>query len=288
MVVNDLKMSVKIGLGFGILLVVMLVLGGVAIWRMLDIQEQATTLSREYVPEVAVANDVERASLWAMSQMRAFSHTGERSFLEAGNQELHQVKQHLKKAADLAQASPHLALLRTSVETISNEVTEYEGLVARTMELNDGIQASRRKLEESARAYLENSQEYLEAQNLKLRDDLKDRQEKIDLATALMELGSEARILNFKAQAGDETGGMSKAIQKITEIGPVISRIKEITRDEKILTHIIEIEKSVRDYREAMTNYMTRSAGADEAFLRETRKPWMPPPPSMSGVAMNT
>ena len=81
---KNLKLSMKIGLGFGLLIFIAFVLGGLAIWNMRQVAEEATLLSDEYAPEVAVANDVERAARIAMYANRGYSYTHDEVYLEEG------------------------------------------------------------------------------------------------------------------------------------------------------------------------------------------------------------
>ena len=57
---KNLKLGVKIGGGFGILIVISLILGGMAVINMSSSKKQAEQLSEEYVPEVEIANGLEK------------------------------------------------------------------------------------------------------------------------------------------------------------------------------------------------------------------------------------
>ena len=95
-----MKLGTKITVGFVSLIVIALVLGGLAVWNMSNVKTIANTLANANVPEVAVANEVERDSLKTMYETRGYAYTEEKTFLDKAKSELEQVKKDLKAAKD--------------------------------------------------------------------------------------------------------------------------------------------------------------------------------------------
>jgi hypothetical protein len=79
---NNLKLAVKLGFGFGALILIAAILGGVAIVSMKGVEGDSTRLAREYVPEVGMANSIERHTLLMMYAVRAYSYSGNKNYLE--------------------------------------------------------------------------------------------------------------------------------------------------------------------------------------------------------------
>ena len=75
-----LKLGARIGGGFGILLCIAGLLGGLAVWQMTMIAEKSIMLEKEYVPEVGMANDLERRYRDAMYEFRGYVLTAEKDF----------------------------------------------------------------------------------------------------------------------------------------------------------------------------------------------------------------
>ena len=67
-----MKLALKIGLGFGFLIIIACSLGGMAIFNMNKVEEQSIKLDKEYVPEVGIANNIERNALMLMYDMRGY------------------------------------------------------------------------------------------------------------------------------------------------------------------------------------------------------------------------
>jgi methyl-accepting chemotaxis protein len=57
---KNLKLGVKIGGGFGMLIIIACTLGGLAIFNMSNVETESTRLAKAYVPEVEVANNLEK------------------------------------------------------------------------------------------------------------------------------------------------------------------------------------------------------------------------------------
>ncbi len=60
---KHLKLGVKIGIGFGILIIISCALGGIAYYNMVNVEHDSAKLANENIPAVSVANDVERNAL---------------------------------------------------------------------------------------------------------------------------------------------------------------------------------------------------------------------------------
>lgn len=68
---NNFKLGAKIGIGFGLLIVISLTLGGIAVFNMRDVTVESTKLATEHVPQVDVAALIRGASNRIMYAMRA-------------------------------------------------------------------------------------------------------------------------------------------------------------------------------------------------------------------------
>ncbi len=167
-----MKLGTKIGLGFGLLIVIAMTLGGVAVWRMREVEGESTKLAKEYVPEVSVANSIERNSLLTMYEMRGYGLSDEEHYLTKGREHLAEVEKNLKEAQDLADRSPHLVKLKSAVEDVRSRVSEYEKLVEETIARNKAIEEDRKVLDEQAVEYMKECAEFLAHQKEMMNQEL--------------------------------------------------------------------------------------------------------------------
>ncbi|GMU21272.1 MAG: hypothetical protein AMXMBFR13_13650 [Phycisphaerae bacterium] len=167
-----MKLSTKIAVGFMSLICIALALGGLAIWRMWNVEENATVLVAEYVPEVTVANDIERSSLLTMYEMRGYGLSEEDSYLSKGHKHLAMVEKDLQEAQALADRSPHLVSLKAHVGEMRASLDDYRRLVDETSSKNKAIVEDRKVLDEAAAQYMKYAMEFLEHQNNLMKEEL--------------------------------------------------------------------------------------------------------------------
>ncbi|MCX6944175.1 MAG: hypothetical protein NT173_05370 [Opitutales bacterium] len=162
---KNLKLALKLALGFGLVLVIALILGGFAMWRMSDATHSANGLVNEKIPEVTVANNVQKATMLTMYEIRGYGLTGEDSFHTAGLKHLESVKEHLKAAKDLGTKYAGLEQLKTAAEKAEVKALEYEQLVNDTRANDKAMDGNRSQMDANAQAFVKICYSYLETQN---------------------------------------------------------------------------------------------------------------------------
>ncbi len=216
---KNMKLSAKLGVGFGSLIVIAVTLGAVAVWRMWEVQGNSTMLASEYVPEVDVANDIERTSQQTMYEMRGYGLSEDEKYLTKGRENIAQLSKHLDEAKALADKSAHLVKLNAAVGDLQAAVAEYKNLVDETVARNQAIAENRKSLDAAAAGYLQSCGEFLENQTGKMKHELagasggaaanadaaaaahQERLEKISLINHVIDQSNQVRVACFKAQA---------------------------------------------------------------------------------------
>jgi methyl-accepting chemotaxis protein len=120
------KLSTKIYFGFSAVIAIAIALGGIAIWNLLKIKVNADNLANDYMPEVTVANNVERNSLHTMYANRGYVYTEEKQFLNTEKEALIKVKEEVAKAIELGKSSSNLKGLLEAAQKADAGVKEYE------------------------------------------------------------------------------------------------------------------------------------------------------------------
>ena len=240
---------------------------------MWSVSEQSTMLAREYAPEVAVANNIERQSLLTMYAMRAYSYSEEEAYLKAGLDNLAKVKTHLGEAEELAAASPHLVMLREQISAAKNAVGQYGSLAAQTVERNKALTENRKTMDSAASIYMKNCAAFLESQNQALEKEiggnepqakLAERHHKIILVNDVMELGNAVRVGNFRSQATRDPESFKFSLGNFAEIEKKLAELKTVTRQEVNLNQIGAIGSSAKEYQTAMTAFLANWLAREE------------------------
>jgi methyl-accepting chemotaxis protein len=102
------------------------------------------------VPEVGIANLVERSALLAMYAWRGYAFTEEENFLVEGKKQLAATLQALDQAKKHAEAHPGLVALKENVQSARERVDTYVALSEQTETLVNAMHADREAMNKEA------------------------------------------------------------------------------------------------------------------------------------------
>ncbi|GFK93873.1 Methyl-accepting chemotaxis protein III [Fundidesulfovibrio magnetotacticus] len=272
---KNLKLGVKIGLGFGILILIAGLLGGMAMVNMLSVGRQAERLAQEVAPEVSVATEVERSSLQTMFAMRGFVYTGDEAFWKETQKELVDVDKALQQARELARKYPNLVKLKENADKASTKVAEWKKLAEQSYALEHAMDANRKTMDESAQVFMKNCVMYLESQQKALFEllgnptaesaKIKDRADKINIINDVIDAGNAVRVANFKGQAHRDLKIIQDGLKNFEIIAAKEQQLRAITRLEANIRQLNDIRKAGEAYKEAMLAYVKNSLASEEA-----------------------
>ena len=253
---KNMKLGMKIGLGFGLLILIACLLGGVAVYNMKHVETESDKLAQEYVPEVKLANQVERNSLLTMYAMRGYALSENETYLKQGLSSLQETKKWLDDCQELADNSKHLVKLKDAVGQCKGNLDVYETLANESIHCNENIAVNRTELDKSAAAYMKNCADFLDTQNHSFETDLAERQEKIRLATHIVDLGTTVRVQNFKGQSQRDTQMISQAAESLDGLKQYTDALRKITRDSEDIKRIDNVESAAKSYQAAILSYV--------------------------------
>ncbi len=262
---KQLKLGVKIGGGFGILLVLAIFLGILAIVNMDKVEAQSVMLEREYVPEVDIANKIERSSFRTMYAMRGYGFTGEETFLADARKNMAALQERLATAKKLGDEAKNLKALRPAIEKVQTELSQYKQLVEETAIVNGKMAENQKTLDALATQYMSNCNEYLAGQNAKMAREisefalpqlLAERLQKISLVSQIIDLGNETRISVFKSQARRDPQIIKDANKNFDVIEQNFAELRKITSQDDDLKRIDNTMQAATAYKEAMNSYL--------------------------------
>jgi methyl-accepting chemotaxis protein len=263
---KNLKLSAKMGIGFGLLIAIACILGGLAIVNMMMVADEATQLASEFVPEVEVANEIERNALMAMFHLRGYALTQGEQFLTDGTSYLDEVQVKLEEAETLARNALHLEKLKEAVPVSKERVAAYESLVEETVRQNKTIGQLREQMDQGAARFMESCAAYLDSQNRQMDQEiernagdvaLRERLFKINLVNNVIDQGNAVRVTNFKAQATRETELLQEGIQLFTEIEQHLRELQSLTRLEQDREDLAAIAEAGNSYKNAMEGFLS-------------------------------
>jgi methyl-accepting chemotaxis protein len=262
---KNLKLGLKLGLGFGCLILIACVLGAVAILNMHDVSEDSTRLANEYVPEVAIANDLERSSLLTMYAMRGYSLSETDSYWEDGQKALTTVNESLKKAQAHSDKYPGLVQLKKDVARAKEGVAKYSSLASKTNSLINAMAANRVQMDKAAGQYMKNCVEFLDSQNGAMKrevnsgaypEKLLERFDKITIVNDIIDLGNDTRVKNFKSQATRDPELLRSAMENFPKMEEKFEALSKITRLQANIDQIKNTQTAAKAYGSAMQEFL--------------------------------
>jgi len=270
---KDMKLSTKIGLGFGFLILIALALGTLAVWNMSGVKAQSTRLQEAYVPEALVGNNIERWSLLTMYDLRGYGYTEEDRFLKGGREALAKLNGYLADAKVLAEEQDLEKLKGLQAEAAAG-VDEYEKLIEETVALNASLDSGRKQMDVFAARYMSTCADFLRGQEEKLQRDLVERRERIDTVAAIAAAGTSARVDNFKAQATGDAALIEEVVSDLGLMAEDLEAFLATATDPATIKVTKEAIAATEGYREAVKGFdseFEKGTAAQEQVLDKWR-----------------
>jgi methyl-accepting chemotaxis protein len=286
---RNLKIGMKLTLGFGMVIFIALVLGAMGVWNMNTARYQANVLSDEYIPEVAIAQELRGASNRVMYQMRGYSLAENEDYYNLAIEELRAVAKNLEEGNQLAGQAVHLTALKGQLEVAAKAVSEYEQLVRETKAGIDAMAIERTKMDSAAEAYVASASNFLENQNAAFKRDLAmdqqtadngqvsvaqalaERHLKITLTNDITDIGSAVRLANFRAQALREPKLIEEALASFNMIEAKLTELRAVTRVAADIAEINGIQRAAGAYRAGLTGFLGQWQRLQELGQRRDR-----------------
>lgn len=261
---SDLKFAQKLGLGFGLIILIAISLGLLAVINMRSVTVNAKHLAHEYVPEVEISNAIERYSLLTMYAMRGYAFTEETQYYETAKEIMLKLNESIKQAESLANESQQLDKLRQDIPIAKAAVEKYILLSTQTEELNNHLRTIRDEMHTTAETFIYNCTSYLASQNeLTLAEirsggrkaNLEDRLKKITLIGEVIEKGNALQIANFNAQATRNPEEFEKAFNQFN-IDKEMADLYDLTNQAANIKQLNLVTETAKQYKEEMQIFL--------------------------------
>ncbi|MBN1118988.1 MAG: HAMP domain-containing protein [Bacteroidales bacterium] len=259
---KDLKLGVKLTIGFGALITIAMILGIMAIINMSRITTKSEYLAHEYVPEVKIATDLRGAANRTMYEMRGYGYTEEEEFYNKALKEINAIKNAIDEGEELNSKAKQLKKLAEELKIAEDATAKYLKYVDATVEVNKKLAEDRTLMDESANEYIKNCSTYLSNQNeamlreIRTKNTNEARLKKITLINNIIDVGNEVRLGNFKSQAKRDPKIFQEALAKFPEVHSLLDEIRTYTKVEADLKALDIIEEQAQNYQKAMENFI--------------------------------
>lgn len=264
---KNIKIGMKLGIGFGAVLLIMLILSGYAIFSVEGVKSESAISKDEKLPQLKLANEMEGEILNAMFEMRGYGYTGEDHFLVEAKGHLKKIHEYIEEGKKLADKSLHLTTLKSAVSDIEEQAIKYDALIDKTEKTQHEVEKLREIMDEAAAEYMKECYNYLNSQNetmkkeiqeAKLEDKakLQERFEKTILINDIIELGNLLEIANFKTQTLRDPKYAREAMKQFDGYSEKLKALKMITHKDVNIRQLNKIEEEGKRYDQAVENFI--------------------------------
>jgi len=273
---RNIRLSFKIFFGFAVILVLAVALGSLALWDMKKVEGISVKLNQEFVPEVAVANNVERCSQDTMYAIQAYAQSPDKKSLDDGWKSLKEIRKYLEDSRQLAAKSPDLVQLKERVDSAEAKVGEYEKLINETVARNEAIGNLRKTMEESGNTFMQHTSAFLIAMNETTKNAIEfssepeqvlERLSKITMINEIINDGAAIRIGNTKFQLLDDPALLEEMQRNFEDIQKKIDALQAVTRAGQDKRSLATVTEATATYKKAVLQFV-----AERQALTELRK----------------
>jgi methyl-accepting chemotaxis protein len=282
---QKLTLSRRLGWAFGVLIALMCVLGGIAVWRINLAVSTATDVSVKRVPEVQAATIVAATAWETRASMLSWETIHDDEVLRKGRQTLATLKGHLKTASDLAATHSDLVILKAGEAAASKKAADYEALVDKIEASWKNLVAQSIMLDDSGSRFEQACQEMRLSQQKQMYEELgewaaqtsgkgldektaitpgKEITEKVDLAALkervtkmgiveeLTNRGNAIRLNNFKAQNERDTDKLNDVIKGFVELETTLATLTPMMHQQGDIVQLGKVRESAETYKATM------------------------------------
>ncbi|OQX02425.1 MAG: hypothetical protein BWK80_57890, partial [Desulfobacteraceae bacterium IS3] len=258
---KNLSIGVKIGLGFGVVIAIMLTMGIVATVKMGDIQDNAEKLAHEYLPELSILDKLERNLFLTQYYMRGYDATGKRIYANEAKKYFDETKKNLKEAQDLTTKYQGLEKLRENIDPIMEKIRIYEDVIEKSIEKHSEIINAQTPFDVAATAYMQSAHKLLDVQFESMKTDINsgaaasvllERLEKMEVLHEIITSGDAIRIANFKFQAFRTPETAQEKMKDFDKIPKYLERIRPLLKKQENSDELAKIQAAAHEYKRTM------------------------------------
>jgi methyl-accepting chemotaxis protein len=290
---KNLKLSIKMTLGFGGLIFIAGIIGSLTVLIMKDVIIQTLRLGEEYIPQVSVANQIERSSLAASDAMQLYALSREERHLNIVKKNLAKIRQSLKTAEQLSQQFPDLITLKNAVTMLNVMLKGYEQLTDDIVRHVAIFRDNQKAIDTLSAILMSLSIEFMDRQTDAMKKQmasefisaveagqLQERFKKITSVQDVIRKGNEIYVGYSEFQAARTDASLQNTLKHFDPMFQTIRDVREITRADENIKKVEEIANTAVTYKEAISGLLKNWAVLQElghkaeeignTFLKET------------------
>ncbi|MDX9788014.1 MAG: MCP four helix bundle domain-containing protein [Desulfobacterales bacterium] len=232
------KMTIgkKMGLGFGILILMAMVLGGIAVYEMRIVSVDSTKLAVEYIPLANAAGGIRDAGNRNRYAMRGYGFTEKPEFYDEAWVALNSMDSAIAKGFEATKGDSKSNKASTRLlEMIRKNREDYRATMSDIKTTFERMNVKRDAFNAHATDYSKASKTFLDNQNDALKKELVDHQNIMDVVTGLVDIGTSSQSQIYKAIAYNDSAMLLSAIEMISSVKLLADQLRLLSMNESDL-----------------------------------------------------
>lgn len=261
---KTMKLGAKIGLGFGVFILLGLVSGIAAVWNVVAIEGTAQRVAKGYLPQVKLASDLERHFMQATLGTTIYASTQDGRYLALGKKALAEARKNLDDGVKLAASSPDLARFRAETEQAREKINQYEKQLNQAALADYELKRSYDEMNETNKFFMSNAASFLSGQLETLKAELQrrgspgklqERLTKVALTNELIDLGNQVHAAVSTALAQRDLKAITAVDELFAGTDKKLDALQAVTRSDANLALLSNLRAASGMYRDSLTSF---------------------------------
>jgi len=276
---KTMRLNVRMSLAFGLLVFVILFLGVLGVVSMKRVGRLSAALATESVPEISVANEIERHALSMVPSLRDYGYTDDAAFLTEIQSQLGELKKSLANAKVHGDRSDRLTKLKEAAAMGEKAVLDFEALTERRASLTEALAAERLNSFTAGTNFISICSLFLDKQTDAMLgkinagidgDQLETNLRRIGYLTSIVRSGNQLLGNSWKAEAGRDPKILAESLVFLEAMNTQLDSLEKIIDFENDLKRIAECRASSRSYRDGIKRFQEKWIEREELARQQT------------------
>ena len=276
---KNMRLSVRIGLAFGLLLIVILVMGVIGVLSMKRVGRLSNSLATENVPEISLANEIELHALSMVPSLHDYGYTDDEVFLTEVRSQLGQVKKSLADAKAQGTKSARLTGLKDAAVQGEKTVADFEVLTEQRTKLTKELDNEQLNCFAAGTNFTSVCSVFQASQTEAMLgkisagidgDQLETNLRRIAYLSSIVQSGDLLLASTWKAQARRDPQLLAESLRLLDVIDSQLNSLEKIIDFENDLKRIKECRASSQNYRESVKRFQEKWAERENLAQQHT------------------
>jgi methyl-accepting chemotaxis protein len=258
---------------------VILAVGAIGVVNLKRVGGLSSSLATENVPEITLANNIERHALSMVPSLHDYGYTDDAAFLTGVCSELTLVKKYLADAKAHGDASAHLGLLNQAAVQGEKTILDFEALTGERVKLTEALQTERMRSFAAGTNFISICSLFLNRQTEAMLgkiaagvdgDQLEANMRRIGYLSDIVRTGNLLLGNTWKAQASRDPQLLADSIGLLDSINAKLDSFEKIIDFENDKKLIAECRVSSQAYREGIQRFQEKWTEREVLARRQT------------------